>query len=162
MVLLREMNFISTIFQNELYLAAVSKQLQLWGGCSYKNILCRKAQLLPVIDSSSQETANATLSDSSPIIDVLAQISSLPNDTNIAVNSVGYRFTVMDEDLPSRSMKTWDTSIFLCDDFINLPTAKFARHTSAGHTTSPATRACQYWISPCLPQIDGAAQWSPE
>ena len=100
------------------------------------------------MDSSSQETASGTLLDSSLIIDILAQISSLPDDTAIAVNSLGYRFTVVDADLPSRSMKAWGPYTFLCDDYLNLLTAEFARHTSAGHTTSPATRVCPYWISP--------------
>ena len=84
-------------FQNERNRAAVSKQFQLWGGCSCELTLCRQAQFLPGMVSSSQEAVNGTLLVSPRIIDVLAQISSFPDDTEIAVNSLGYRFTVVDE-----------------------------------------------------------------
>ena len=142
-------------FQKERNRDAVSKQFQLWGGCNCEHPRCRQAQFLPGMDLSSKEVANGALLVSPPIIDVLAQINSFSDDTEIAVNNLGYRFTVVDDDLPSRSMKAWGTSTFLCDDYLNLLTLDFARHTSAGHTTSPVTRACPYWISPCLPQLDG-------
>ena len=103
-----------------------------------------------------KEVANGALLVSPPIIDVRAQINSFSDDTEIAVNNLGYRFTVVDDDLASRSMKAWGTATFLCDDYLNLLKLDFARHTSAGHTTSPATRACAYWISLCLPQLDGS------
>ena len=100
---------------------------------------------------------SGSLTAAAPFIDVLEQITSLPANTCVAVNHLGLNFTVVDADISSRSMTAWGTSSFLCDDFINLLTADFARYTLAGHSTAPATRACPYWISPCLPRIDGAA-----
>ena len=40
-------------FQNERNRAAISRQFQLWGGCSCEHKLCRQVQFLPEIETSS-------------------------------------------------------------------------------------------------------------